>query len=72
MQFSKKLYQATMAALSFACCWLLYFMLLASNLPMLLKFFHSVDLEGGWAVCCCRYRRERSLACLEDIRAPFC
>lgn len=49
MQFSKKLYQATMAALCFACCWLLYFMLLASNLPMLLKFFHSVDLEGGWA-----------------------
>jgi hypothetical protein len=50
MRLSGKLYQATVAALGFACCWLLYFMLLAGNLPMLLKFFHSVDLEGGWTV----------------------
>lgn len=50
MRLSGKLYQASIAAMGFACCWLLYFMLLAGNLPMLLKFFHAVDLEGGWSV----------------------
>ncbi len=50
MQLTGKFYQASIAALGFACCWLLYFMLLAGNLPMLLKFFHTVDLEGGWRV----------------------
>ena len=50
MQLTGKFYQASIAALGFACCWILYFMLLAGNLPMLLKFFHTVDLEGGWLV----------------------
>lgn len=50
MSLSGKLRQASIAALCFACCWLLYFMLLAGNLPMLLKFFHTVDMEGGWTM----------------------
>ena len=50
MRLSEKLHQASIAALGFACCWLLYFMLLAGNLPMLLKFFHTVDMEGGWTM----------------------
>lgn len=50
MRLTAKLQQMATAALGFACCWLLYFMLLAGNLPMLLKFFHSVDIEGGWTM----------------------
>lgn len=48
MRLTEKLYQATIATIGFSCCWLMYFTLLAANLPTLLAFFRAVESEGGW------------------------
>lgn len=48
MIVSRKLYLSFIAVVAFASCWLLYFLLLAANLPLLQKIFRMVADDGGW------------------------